>query len=69
MKGTSIIIPNAPSLNKLRSESIKIAKEIGYDSNVIDKISKAMGQSEINRILVDARHEWDVDPGRWFDER
>lgn len=66
MKGTQIIAPYAPKLSSLIYDAVKIAKEIGYSEQVVEKINRAMNQSEINRILRDARHEWDVDPGRWF---
>lgn len=69
MKGTRVITPYAPKFSTIRHDAIKTAKELGYNKDVIAKLEKAFNQSEINRILADARHEWDVDPGRWFHDR
>lgn len=67
MKGTSIIIPSGVvSLNKLRKDAIKAAKEIGYGKDVVKRISSAQNLTEINRILSTARQEWDVNPDRWI---
>ncbi len=69
MRGTSIITPKGISLEKVRGEAIQAAKEIGYDETVVEKLRHALGQNEINNILIDARHKWDVDPGRWYEDR
>lgn len=66
MKGTSIITQKGPSIDIYRKEAIKIAKEIGYPRYTIKDLESANNITEINRILADARHEWDVDPGRYY---
>jgi len=65
MKNMSIIYVKGPSLQRQRKEAIKVAKEIGYSKEVVEKLEKAMGYYEIERILVDARKRWDVYPERW----
>lgn len=69
MKGTSIVTATGPSIRVFRKDAIKVAKEIGYSKDVIAKLEKALNLSEINRILADARHEWDVNPERWKKSR
>ena len=36
-------------------ETIKIAKELGYDETIIDRLSKATSEHEVSRILAEAR--------------
>lgn len=43
------------SLATYRSQSIKIAKDLGYGSTVISDIKSAKNESEITRILKTAR--------------
>lgn len=40
-----------------RDNYIKIAKELGYGPETIDKIKKAETEHEVSRILATARHE------------
>ena len=69
MKGTSTITLIGPDMSYYRKKAIKIAKELGYDKKTVEKLSGAKSKTEITSILKRARHEWDVDPGRWFAER
>lgn len=40
-----------------RRQYIRIAKELGYEQEVEDKIRHARTEPEVTRILADARHE------------
>lgn len=40
-----------------RKNAIKAAKDFNYGDDVIDKLKAAKTISEVNRIMVDARHE------------
>lgn len=44
-------------MRKARYDAIRIAKELYYSENVIDKIKAATTESEITRILHTAREE------------
>lgn len=40
---------------KAKCDAIRIAKQLGYDSTVIEKIKKAISEIEITRIMKTAR--------------
>lgn len=39
-----------------KKEAIRIAKELQYPQEVIDKISIAQSEDEVSRIMTEARH-------------
>lgn len=39
-----------------RREYVKIAEELCYPQNVVDKIKHALTDDEVQRIMIDARH-------------
>lgn len=45
-------------MKKARYDAIRIAKELRYNENTISKIKAATSESEITRILHDARRRW-----------
>lgn len=70
MKGMHVVtIPGTTSIDKLRKDAVHVAKEIGYPQKVIDALWVAGTLSQINNILIDARHEWDVKPGRIYTDK
>ena len=42
-------------MSKAKYDAIRIAKQLGYDSNVIERIKKAQTEIEITRIMKTAR--------------
>ena len=44
---------------KERNDYIRIARELGYDSYVIAKLSKAKDSTEATNIMIDARRAKD----------
>ena len=40
-----------------KKESIKIAKELRYPKHVIEELEQALSEDEINKILIQARHD------------
>jgi hypothetical protein len=45
------------SLDTYKKESAKAAKQLGYDSKVIDQIKNAESEAEIQKIMITARHK------------
>ena len=43
------------TMSKAKYDAIRIAKQLGYDSNVIERIKKAQTEIEITRIMKTAR--------------
>lgn len=70
MKGTHIInVPGCVNIKHLRSDAVKVAKEIGYSQEVVDSLWVANTQTQINNILAGARHTWDVKQGRTYTDK
>ena len=42
-------------LNSFKKKRIRIARELGYGKNVIAKIQQATSETQVVRILTDAR--------------
>lgn len=40
-----------------RREAMKAAEELGYGRDVVEKIKAAKNDGEIERIMINARHE------------
>lgn len=43
-----------------RREYVKIAEELCYPQNVVDKIKHALTDDEVQHIMIDARHNMGV---------
>ena len=44
------------ALEQYQKEAIKTAKELCYKPDIVRKLKKAKSESEICRIMIDARH-------------
>lgn len=49
------------SLASRKKEALTAAKELGYKKDVQEAIQNAKTFSEIDNILIDARHRWDIE--------
>ena len=50
------------ALKQYRRQAKQAALDLGYEDNVISAIRKAKSESEISRIMLDARHnKWKED--------
>lgn len=63
------LIGQAGELRAYRSQAVKAARDLGYGLDTITRIKEAKTESEIDRIMKSARHEflkdnWERDSGK-----
>ena len=44
------------ALEQYRKDAVKTAKELCYNADIVRKLKRAKSESEICRIMIDARH-------------
>ena len=49
------------SLNQERDDAIQTAIDLKYKSSVIDRLKNATSTAEIDRTMIQARHDWSLE--------
>lgn len=49
------------TLERERLDAIHTAKDLKYQTSVIDRLKNADSIAEIDRTMIQARHDWDLE--------
>lgn len=49
------------SLERERLDAILVAKDLKYQTSVINRLKNADSIAEIDRTMMQARHDWDLE--------
>ena len=49
------------SLERERLDAIHVAKDLKYQTSVINRLKNADSIAEIDRIMIQAKHEWSLE--------